>query len=423
MTPPPPSFLVQGEQFGRVGSRRWVSEVQAFSCTTNVSAAASSSGRAFCAQPLRTNLEFPHVPLGSRLTHVVAADQLGAPGLAQLFFREDDRRAPVSGGGGGGISEILVALGSAGLLPLPVNAANATAAPPPTPLLSFQEAASPPLAFDGAVLSGYDAAFSSRAFHSAFDDAANVDAGAVAASATVLAQLLYALATGLPDAAAAAAAVPQGLAANATLAGELVSCFTVSMAACAPLARLLNTTQAAVKAKGAPASPVSLYPSVFRAPYRVGSSGFALSQSWPEQLVRLSLAEASALRNASGTFPDGGCPSVASCRTRANSSAAECVAGTCVLTSAFYHDALSPALSPDAGRGYGAFLLNASAASATDPVWTEPYWSSHVGATAFLMDSPAAAGGVLAAGIVTVLAALPGVWALVRFLDKHYPVP
>ena len=415
-------LLSQGEQFGRVGSRRWVSEVQAFSCTANVSAAAASSGRAFCAQPLRTNLEFPRVPLASRLTHVVAADQLGAPGLPQLFVREDDRRAPASGVGGS-VSAILAALGSAGLLPLPVVAANATAAPPPTPLLSFQEAASPPLAFDGAVLSGYDSAFASRAYHSAYDDAPNVDPGAVAASATVLARLLYALATGVPDAAAAAAAVPPSLAANTTLAGELVSCFTASMAACAPLARLLNATQAAVAAKGAPAAPLSLYPSVYRAPYRVGSSGYALSQTWPELLVRLALAEASALRNASGTFPDGGCPSVASCRSRANSSAAECVAGTCVLASAFFHDALSPALSPDAGRGYGAFLLNASAASATDPVWTEPYWSSHVGATAFLMDSPAAAGGVLAAGIVTVLAAIPGVWALVRFLDKHYPVP
>ncbi len=65
----------QAEAWGRVGSRRFASEMKSFVCEKNVSADVALEGYDFCQMPVRTNLAFTKlVPAGVR--HVVGVDQV-----------------------------------------------------------------------------------------------------------------------------------------------------------------------------------------------------------------------------------------------------------------------------------------------------------------------------------------------------------
>jgi len=221
--------------------------------------------------------------------------------------------------------------------------------------------------------------------------------------------------TNLSDPAAAAAAVPPGLAANASLAAELVACFTQRMA-CGLLARLLGVPVAGLPAN-VPAAPLSLHPSVYLQPYLVGSAGFALAPGAGELMARAFLAQASAAAAAAaGLAPfnvierlaQARAPDVAACKAAANNTAAECVAGQCVVATAWYHDA--PATGAAAQRN-----LTASTRSTRAPRrrrWT-PCGRSPTGprasGRAVLKDSDSGRpAGALAAGVATLLVSLPG---------------
>jgi len=404
--------LFQAEQWGRVGSRRWVQEVQGFTCLANVSAAASPNGRPFCANPLRTDLTFSSLRLLD-VQYVLAVDQVGHPGLPSLFLHEFDRSSVVPDNRTFQVFDALGHLPS-GALPLPVARAGDTPVPPPTPLLSFQET-TPPLTIDGAVLSGYDLQFATTFFHSEFDNASQIDAGVVANAATAVAKGLYALATNASTPAAAAALVPQTLVANASLVAEMVQCITVN-ARCALFQSVLGV-DAATLAALVPAGPLGLYTSVYNQPYTLSGNGYVLQPTPLEAFVRNLLGKASALPSQQ----NGTCANTQDCQQRL-SKAYECLVGTCVIANSYYHDALSPALASTAS--YGSYSVNRQAIDPTiDPLWTEPYWSSNIGAKAFLKDSPVADGIVLGFGLAATLAAIAGSVYLVRFLDKHYKVP
>lgn len=411
--------IFQAEQWGRIGSRRWVQEVQGFTCQVNVSAAASPNGRAFCAQPLRPDVTFTSLHLLD-VSYVLAVDQVGATGLAPaaggsgLFLHEYDRSAAAPSNR---TMSVLSALQSGGLsLPLPVRAADGVPVAPPSPLLSFQEA-QPPLAFDGAVLSGYNSAYATPFYHSEFDNASVINAGVVASAATVVARTLYALATGLANPAAAAAAVPAGLTANASLVAEMVACITVN-AQCPLFARVLGVDSATL-ASLVPAAPLTLYTSVYNQPYSLsGGNGYVLQPTPLEAFVRNLLGRVTA----SPAQVNGTCATTQDCTTAGLPKAYECLLGACVVANAFYHDALSPALAASPAA-YGSFSVVSTPDPTIDPLWTEPYWSNSIGVTAFLKDSPAADGAVLGVGLAATLAAIVGSHFLVRFLDTHYKVP
>lgn len=386
----------QAEAWGRVGSRRWLADVQSFSCQTVVPAGDSPNGRAYCANPLKPDITFASVQLADIQT-VVTVDQMGGAGVpaSGAYVHEVNGRGPE------GTLPVYTALNGVATKPMPVQIAAATGAPPPTPVLSFQAAA--PTTIDAAVIAGYDAAFADQYYFSRFDNGSTVSAAAVTASATLLAQGLYALA------AAGSAAVPPTLAANASFVAAALSCITVN-AQCALFSELLGVDIANL---GGIAGPLSLYAGVYNQPYAI-SGGYVIQPSPLEAFVRNSLALATS------TARNGTCASTPACQ-EASGKIYECIMGQCVIANAFYHDALSPALSTSSQ--FGAYSVNQAAISAVDPLWTEPYWSYKIGATAFLKDTNGVAAGALAAGIIVAVASIVGARYLVRYLDTHYKVP
>lgn len=407
--------LFQAEQWGRLGSRRWLAEVDAFSCAANVTADASPTGRDYCAKPLRTDLSFAALSLRD-FAYVLAVDQVGRPGLGELYLHEfDSRPAPTNTT----YFTLNATLGAAGAPPSPLKLSFASLAvpssQPPTPLLSWKEF-TPPLRFDGAVLSGYDLYFESRYFHSEFDNASAVDAGSVTAVATLLARGLYALATNESSPAAAAAAVPLGVVANATFVAELLACITVN-ARCPLFAAALGV-DAPTLAALVPDGPLSLYTSVYNQPYTLPGGGYVLQPKPLEAAVRNILAFATATVRLPGP---GNCSATPDCLAATGSKAFECLFGACVVSNAFYHDALSPALAATDDAGVWDIAL--AKTTGEDVLWTEPYWSARIGATVFLKDAYAVEAGVLAAGVLTLAASAAGAWALVRWADAHFKVP
>lgn len=418
----------QGEAYGRIGSRRWLREVGAFNCSALVPGASSATGVPFCAAPLRTSLAFTGLAPGDFAT-VIAADQVGARGLSSLWLRgwatASRGAAPSPLGSGDSSTEtvaaVFAAAAGAGLLG-PITALPAAApqaAPPPSPVETFLESAGSASGSGSGVtalmLSGYDSAYASRVYHSQYDNATTVDAGVVTAAATLLARSLFALATNASTPAAAAAAVPASLVANATVVASLLSCLTVS-AQCPLFSSLLGIPADQLPAY-LPAGPLPLYTSVYTRPYMAGSNGYVVAPSPVEGLARNFLAVALAGGDPFGS-PVPQCNATAGCA----GAASECIAGTCVNATSFYHDALSPAVTPS-DVNYGQYAVDASQVTPSDPAWAEPYWSGKIGVTLLLADSPATEGGVLAAGLVTAIACVGITWLLTRYLDTHYKTP
>lgn len=428
-----PLFALFGaESWGRVGSRRWLLEVASFSCARLVNATGSRAS--FCRNPLRYDLAFQNVSLANLHT-VLALDQVGrvtggdGAGAAAWFLHAP---APITGGPAQPLLEVLSAVATS--LPRPTGITSASvgpssvtpaAIPPMSPLQSFVEAI-PTLGRVG-VLAAYDSSFTNPFYQSHWDGRANVQTvggvrheerstcwvgwmrkwtlvaafffptrrvtassfssslltaqSDVVASATLLARSVFALSTGIADAAAAAAAVPASLAANATLIEELLDCFLTD-STCPLFQTLLGTSQevlAAVTGGG----PLSLYTSVYSQPYMSGGS-VVLSPSVVEEVTRVLLASATATTNSTG----GQCATTADCR-RANAdddgsssggddddgvdllgaTGVECILGRCLVPTAHFHDAISPALEVN---GYLVFSVNASRLTDFDPVWAEP---------------------------------------------------
>lgn len=402
--------VFQAEAWGRMGSRRWVGEVRSFTCQQNVSQDVSPTGRDYCAFPLRTDVSFSKLQL-SDVQYVLAVDQVGGRGSTAgsgLYVHTD---APSPSAGSTWISSVLQALSPTS--PVPVQQAVTRPAPPPTPVLSFQELFP---SIGAAVLSEYNGAFSNPFFYSRFDNSSNVDSVAVTAAATVLARGLYAVASNKTTPAQAAGAVPAELQANAQLVSDILGCITVN-AQCTQFAMALGVSIETLQGM-IPAGPLSLYTSVYNQPYTLPSNGYVLQPTPLEAFVRNSLA----YYTASAVAPGPACTSTSECQQRSGLSRQyECLFAQCVIGQAYYHDALSPALS--ATRTVGQYLVDQDLTTLADPLWTEPYWSSKIGATVFLRDSAAAEGGTLAAGVTITLLAGLGCRYLVAYLDKHYKVP
>lgn len=411
----------QGESWGRLGSRRWAAEVTntAF-CSKFVPANESANGRAFCAAPVRADAAYAALD-GQLPAHVIALDQVGGvPGAPPSVLFAHNSTAAASGSWQPmWASAVLAAVGGDADAPR-VLFADAGLPLPPSPLSSFLEAA--PGRVDGAVLSGYNDTFVNAAWSSRGDNATDVNG--VVGAATLLARALWALASNITSSAQdAAAAVPATLSANATLAKELLSCFTADMASCVPAASL---------ARPLAPGPVSLYPSVYSPATLVNAAAVAVSPSVTEDLVRallslwaggVSLTGESA---ASGSrAPSCGANGGATCKAPL-----ECVLGWCIAPSAHLHDAYSTAVAPTGaltGASLPAFSFNATAAAAlgadADPVFCEPLWANDIGVTLLRVDHPGVGGGVLAAGILASLLALCAVvFDLLPFNKREWKV-
>lgn len=156
--------LFQGESFGRVGSRRWLDEVEDFACpAANVQPASkSSTGKDFCRGPLRTDLSFTKLSMAS-FAHVVGVDQSGSPG--EEFYVHQP-----SGTGDSTLLDVvqMTALHSRQPATWPVGDHGL----PPTAVDTFLQHN---LSLSTAVLSKYASSYSDRYYHSHLDDQHNVN--------------------------------------------------------------------------------------------------------------------------------------------------------------------------------------------------------------------------------------------------------
>lgn len=98
--------------------------------------------------------------------------------------------------------------------------------------------------------------------------------------------------------------------------------------------------------------------------------------------------------------------------------------GVCLISNAFYHDALSSSLAATASYAvYQVVAPVGTPATPEDQLWTEPYWSVNIGATSFLKDADATGTAALVVGLFFTAASAAGAWYLIRFLDSYYRVP
>jgi hypothetical protein len=144
--------LFQGEAWDTVGSRRFVYDISRYQdqnrCNNTVKASESPTGRDMCLSPLLPSMAFSS--FGSnleKLSAVVAVDQVGRGN--QLYVHAD-----TAAGGAGGVPS------SPNLTP-----ASSTQLPP-SPVDSFKKRNA---ALPGYVLSGYDKNFTNPYYHSQFD--------------------------------------------------------------------------------------------------------------------------------------------------------------------------------------------------------------------------------------------------------------
>jgi nicastrin len=397
----------QGEQWGRIGSRRWLSEVQSFSCSQIIPAANSPTGKAYCVFPPRSDLSFQSLQL-SKIEYVIAVDQIGRVGLSNLFIHETDSRSSPNPNRNfiSAFSQVAQAGGSS----LNISPSSLTTSPPPSPLQSFQDIN---LKIDGAVMSAYDSTFQSRYYHSEYDNATKIDYNSIASSASLLAKVIYALALNQ----SLNIAVPQAIAnvppANSTFVNSMIQCITVNPQ-CNLFAGALQTSIDSLSSY-VPASPLSLYTSVYTASSLSGSntdSGLLVFPKPIEAVVHNLFAIASA------TSINGSCASTSDCQNK-GIKVSECIMNSCVVGNSFFHDALSTAITQNQDS---TFSTSVQAASAVDPVYTEPYWSTGIGVSVFLKDGYTPEVTVFVVGILNLLFWIGATYLLVRFLDKHYKV-
>jgi hypothetical protein len=96
--------------------------------------------------------------------------------------------------------------------------------------------------------------------------------------------------------------------------------------------------------------------------------------------------------------------------------------GVCLISNAYYHDALSPQLASTAT--YSVYdVVDPMTAAAEDLLWTEPYWSVSIGATSFLKDADSTGIATLVVGLFFTAATGYGMWHLVKWLDTYFLVP
>ncbi|KAF0694270.1 Aste57867_14840 [Aphanomyces stellatus] len=360
----------QGESYGFVGSRRFLSDLK-LKCANPV-AAATPFGSSFCASPIKSSLAFTGVSL-SNIDTAIAVDQVGVS--ADNMYLHVNKAASST-------EALVTAITKAPSAKGRVKTSSVDGIPP-GPLISFlndQEYGNSSLA--SVVLSGYDTAFP-NAYHSRYDVNTTVTAANVVQAAQVLAEALFA------SAAAPGTDIPASVQVNATLVANLLACITSDWT-CATMAAYSKTAVASMNDylqftdDTVPSfmQPVTLYSSVYsdnRMPtIRVNKSAVVADlpgQTWQDSF-KLNLYP-----NAYETFTRAFLATAVSdvdaqpkpcAKTKdCADSGSECVyPGVCVRRSAFFHDAFSPGLKREAT--YGLYtILNESM-----PLWTEPNWNT-----------------------------------------------
>jgi len=458
--------LFQGEAWDSIGSRRFVYDIARYqadsSCNNSVAASESPTGRKMCLSPLRPSEAFRSFGGNlERLSAVVAVDQVGRG--TGTFVHTD----------------------AADGVPPGTTKADMTNGMPPSPVDSFRLRKP---SIPGYVLGGYNKNFSNNFYHSQFDNfttAAEMDSAVVriTEAATQLSKTLIWLASDKD-----AGVDTSALAVNTTMVRDLLTCiigdwkcqmFHDYLASTyANLEKYLNVEQLRFSS----VSPVtnarqpSLYASVasisqipptlpyvtltvqdipnyvFELPKcakgALDTPDKELCMLCNEDDCNLKSKEALMQNIHVVTFPENvyeaflrsflvektsnnitrvACNNTADCRAnKFVDDDFECHSKKCILPSAYYHSAISPAIEPTAnGEIYDVDTKLCEGPygwicpGGKEMLWTEPNWSADIGVTIYPDGGNSIAWIALFFGVVVFASGLAAARAALAGLQKQ----
>eukprot|EP00638_Chattonella_subsalsa_P004862 CAMPEP_0117754072 /NCGR_PEP_ID=MMETSP0947-20121206/12613_1 /TAXON_ID=44440 /ORGANISM="Chattonella subsalsa, Strain CCMP2191" /LENGTH=694 /DNA_ID=CAMNT_0005573095 /DNA_START=196 /DNA_END=2281 /DNA_ORIENTATION=- len=377
--------LFQAEEWGYIGSRRFVADISSFTCNNIVDGSKTDSGIDLCLDPLYPSLAFESLSLDD-IEHVIAVDQVGlkqsSSGTADLYVRGSDSASTL-------ISS-LVAVGNEVSNDLTVAEAQASSSGtydlPPSPATSFLNADSE---ISAALISGYNLEFTDAAYHTPYDEGTRLDSDVVALAAQFLAESLYVTAGG-------DSSVGLGVDVDSGLVSELLSCMTQN-STCSLMEGYIHQDMANLKAdtglivdygytlppmyySGVFGSGVNGQPT-FSRNYDDGSLSYGrFTEEYDENtdfvytvpssletFIRAFLAD----KMAQGSFRASSCSTSDDCGYCGDAyfnGTQECVQGSCACRTAFFHMALDPGL--EATESLSVFDIVDDSA----PIVTEPNW-------------------------------------------------
>jgi nicastrin len=411
--------LFQGEQFGFVGSRRFLKDVLNFQCKSEPVLARSHNSTLTdfaCLYPLRHSLEFSK--LSGRIAGLLAVDQVGLLANNQNLYLHADGNSDMSNV----LANLLQTLAANGYTVSEVEPQadddhfdGGDVTVPPTPLTSLLSLTNGQVG--GAVLTGYADKFVGR--YGSHRDSAALNLDAIATAATTLARTVVAVANNAAndqDTAVQTALqlIPNSL--NPTDLEELGTCLTQDGAICDLInrhARFEAATESFYTGLSISTGITSLknyYTSVYYQghgqPFVVMNShvygaysgkenndayGKSKGDAFAIQPNRLELALRGIIqdnlgRPASASFKS--CHSTSDCQSKVDycPGLAVCTASKeCVCRQAHFHPAVDEALEAAPNNGTGMFeVLSDGSESA---LYTEPYWDAAVGVKVYRQGS------------------------------------
>jgi nicastrin len=407
----------QGESYGYLGSRNFLSDVMGFTCglTVNSLSSDANSDKA-CLYPLRSSLKFMDI---GEIAGMLTVDQVGMPLSDGVLYVHNDGN---DGTFGSFLSNVLrysstntysVAASAAG-----DNAEEGNYPYPPSPLTSLQSLTEG--AIGGAVLTGFDYVYAKRPpYNSHLNTEENLamNLKSIAASATLLARAALAAAyddgsMAAENAATYAAAIISELSSSDSMLVELADCLFVN-GYCKLLKSYAEMEASNEKSRtgfnvgsGEPlGKPPSYYVSVFNMydgqPFvQVGdevfgsyngdqygekkTDGVGVQPRMLEQAIRNMLHDF--LGQGAFVTDSGAQVSAQSCKKQQDCSAVTYCAqsgdsvscsgsNVCVCTRAHYHVALDEAIVPALNNATGYFYVSKND-QGISPMYVEPIWSN-----------------------------------------------
>lgn len=416
----------QGESFGFIGSRTFLKDLSYFQCSGSLVHSISRMGEKSdfaCLNPIRPSMAFANL---GKVQGMISVDQVAQQVGDGILYAHADQNKDTMG-------KFLVAAmmysktSSVSVAAASVNSNNGNYPYPPSPLTSLLQTTQG--AIGGAVLTGYDYAFSNKVpYHSVFDSAQyqSINLKSIASAATIVARATLAAAYDggnnydAETAAQYAVNLIPELSYQDEILVELADCLLYNgncnlIQRYAQMELNIARTRSGISGLsiGAPlGTPPNYYVGVFNAFYgqpfvQVGENWYGAynSQDYgnkPSDAVNLMPRQLEAtIHGLLNHFLGQGsiinaedeskallqCSKLADCADvdycQSYSEYAVCTGGGyCVCKRAHYHVSLDEALKPAAGKPTGFFEMKENDPGIS-PVYTEPYWSNDVGIRVF----------------------------------------
>lgn len=434
----------EGEAYGYVGSRRFISDVLNFACSDNMkvrSVANDETSDMACLYPMRPSLKFKDI---GEIAGMISVDQVGIPSGDGNFFVHNSGNDDM----GSFLANVMMLSGTSYFKAAASAAENGNSGYPypPTPLSSLLSLTQGGI--DGAVLTGYDYVFTKRPPYQSHYQVHNVDLKSVASAATIVARTALAAAydDGSYDyetASAYANNAVSELSHDDDLLVELADCLLkdgncklLNKYASMEAANARDQTGFSIGSGESLGKPPNFYVSIYHMkngqPFvKIGSNiygaydGDGYGKSSGDSFGMQPKMLQQALRNMLNTFlgqgssmvaQDGSKIAVKSCSSASKCSGvsycstdadiATCSADNiCVCQRGFYHIALDQAADPTANKYTGYFDVDTNSQyESVSPLWTEPFWSDSVGVNIYRYTDTnigwfVLAGGTIVAGL------------------------